>query len=60
VTDIAKTIEALKKARPIVEETARWHRDMQSSAGKTASVYKVLDEIDATLSSLSDTGSRET
>jgi len=37
-----KAVEALKKARPIVEEAARWHRDIQSPASKTASAYKVL------------------
>lgn len=40
--DAARLRDALEKALPLVEETYRWHRVMQSHIGKTLDAHSAL------------------
>jgi len=41
--------EALKKALPILDENYRWHRDMQSAAGRTLDAHAAAEATRAAL-----------
>lgn len=42
-------LEALRTALPVLEENARWHRDMQSHAGHVTTAFETIEQAKSAL-----------